>query len=61
MLVGSSMLFGAFMEGEIATPKSKLTARMVTVESNGSVIYDLTKDAEAGWFKLCYSHHQSPP
>lgn len=32
------MLFGAFMEGEIATPKSKLMAHMVTVEINGSIV-----------------------
>lgn len=34
MLVGSTMLFSAFMEGEIATPKSKLMAHMVTVDSD---------------------------
>lgn len=44
------MLFGAFMEGEIATPKSKLMAHMVTVESNRSIAYDVIHDAEAGWF-----------
>lgn len=34
MLVGSTMLFSAFMEGEIATSKSKLMAHMLSVGSD---------------------------
>lgn len=40
------MLFSAFMEGEIATPKSKLMAHRVTVESHGPIMYDIIQDAE---------------
>lgn len=41
------MLFGAFMEGENTTAKSKLMAHRVTAES-----YDVIQDAERGWFKM---------
>lgn len=62
MLVGSTMLFSAFMEGEIATSKSKLMAHMLSVGSDWPIVYDIIQDAEAELFiNSAPSHNKSHP